>query len=156
MGRPTIDVFQGRGRQARRVRVHMTAIHLMPRAGLACLALALFFTNPYAAATDYRFELVEPEIAEGPEAIVAVRLIDERTKEPPVSGAIIFATRLDMAPEGMEAMTTAVEAMPSTEPGVYRFRTDLGMEGGWRFKLAAKLQREAETVQGELLLKAIP
>lgn len=30
------------------------------------------------------------------------------------------------------------------------------MEGGWRFKLAAKLQREAETVQGELLLKAIP
>lgn len=102
----------------------MTAIRLMPRAGLACLALALFFTNAYAAATDYRFELVEPEIAEGPEAIVAVRLIDERTKVP-VSGAIIFATRLDMAPEGMEAMTTAVEAMPSTEPGVYRFRTDL-------------------------------
>ncbi|MDW9410674.1 hypothetical protein GOC10_12940 [Sinorhizobium meliloti] len=155
MGRPTIDVFQGRGRQARRVRVHMTAIRLMPRAGLACLALALFFTNAYAAATDYRFELVEPEIAEGPEAIVAVRLIDERTKVP-VSGAIIFAPRLDMALEGMEAMTTAVEAMPSTEPGVYRFRTDLGMEGGWRFKLAAKLQREAETVRGELLLKAIP
>lgn len=74
----------------------------------------------------------------------------------PVSGAIIFATRLDMAPEGMEAMTTAVEAMPSTEPGVYRFRTDLGMEDGWRFKLAAQLQREAETVRGELLLKAIP
>ncbi len=127
----------------------------MPKAGGACLALMLLLTNAYAAATDYRFELVEREIAEGPEAIVAVRLIDERTREP-VRGAIIFATRLDMAPEGMETMTAAVEAVPSTEPGVYRFKTNLGMEGGWRFRLAAKLQGEAETVQGELVLKAIP
>ncbi|WP_027997312.1 FixH family protein [Sinorhizobium arboris] len=133
----------------------MTGIHIMPKAGGACLALMLLLTNAYAAATDYRFELVEREIAEGPEAIVAVRLIDERTREP-VRGAIIFATRLDMAPEGMETMTAAVEAVPSTEPGVYRFKTNLGMEGGWRFRLAAKLQGEAETVQGELVLKAIP
>jgi hypothetical protein len=34
---------------------------------------------------------------------------------------VIFATRLDMAPDGMEMMGTPVEAIPSGGPGVYRF-----------------------------------
>ena len=71
-------------------------------------------------------------------------------------GAVIFATRLDMAPDGMEAMTTSVEALPSTEAGIYNFKVDLSMEGGWRLKLAAKVQGELETVQGELILRVTP
>ena len=92
---------------------------------------------------------------ESPEATVAVRLIDKRTAKP-VPDAVIFSTRMDMAPEGMEAMTTPVEAQPSTEAGIYSFKTNLSMEGGWRFKLAAKVQGETETVQGELVLQAQP
>ncbi|WP_077967612.1 FixH family protein [Ensifer adhaerens] len=134
----------------------MTATLFSAKAIFASLAIALASTaTSYAAATDYEFKLVESEVANGPEATVAVRLVDKRTDKP-VSDAVIFTTRMDMAPEGMEAMTTPVEAMPSTEPGVYRFKTNLSMEGGWRFKLAAKVQGETETVQGELVLQATP
>ncbi|WEX78994.1 FixH family protein [Sinorhizobium numidicum] len=122
------------------------------------LGSAIFLASTvtsFAAATDYEFRLIQPEIAQGPEATVAVRLIDKRT-ERTVPDAVIFTTRLDMAPEGMEAMTTSVEAMPSTEPGVYVFKTNLSMGGGWRFKLAAKVQGETDTVQGELVLQAKP
>ncbi|WP_064692124.1 FixH family protein [Rhizobium aegyptiacum] len=130
--------------------------HFSPKGILASLAIVLASTTTsYAAATDYEFQLVQSEVAQGPEATVAVRLTNKRT-EKPVSDAVIFTTRMDMAPEGMEAMTTPVEPMPSTEPGVYRFKTNLSMEGGWRFKLAAKVQGESDTVQGELTLQATP
>lgn len=112
-------------------------------------------STSFAVATDYEFQLVQPEVPQGPEATVAVRLIGKRTSKP-VPDAVIFSTRLDMAPEGMEAMTTSVEEMPSAEAGVYTFKTNLSMEGGWRFKLAAKVQGEADTVQGELVLQAQP
>lgn len=136
--------------------IRMIKNHFSPKGILASLAIVLASAaTSFAAATDYEFQLVQPEVAHGPEATVAVRLIDKRT-EKPVSDAVIFTTRLDMAPEGMEAMTTSVEAMSSTEPGVYRFKTNLSMEGGWRFKLAAKVQGETDTVQGELVLQATP
>jgi len=44
--------------------------------------------------------------------------------------------------------------MPSTEPGVYKFKLNLSMAGGWRFQLAAKIQGEQETAEGEVVLKA--
>jgi hypothetical protein len=69
---------------------------------------------------------------------------------------VIFATRLDMAPEGMATMTAPVEALPSTEPGVYRFRTNLMMAGGWQLSLAAKVQGEVGTLQNQLILRALP
>lgn len=119
-------------------------------------ALALFLpVTAFAGAADYELQLVEAAINQGPDAVVSVLLKDKRTNQP-VPDAVIFATRLDMAPEGMEAMTTRVEPVPSEKPGVYRFKTNLSMEGGWRFKLAMKVQGEAETVQGELLLQAKP
>ncbi|WP_430254677.1 FixH family protein [Neorhizobium sp. DAR64872/K0K18] len=109
----------------------------------------------YAGSKDYQLQLVDTAVAQGPDAVIAVRLIDKRT-EKPVEDAVIFATRLDMAPEGMEAMTTRIEPMPSQETGIYRFKTNLSMEGGWRLKLAMKVQGELETVQGELVLQAKP
>ncbi|CCF00545.1 FixH family protein [Sinorhizobium fredii] len=134
----------------------MTTGFFSPSAILGSVAIILAATSTsFAAATDYEFQLVQPEVPQGPEATVAVRLIDKRTSKP-VPDAVIFSTRLDMAPEGMEAMTTSVEEMPSAEAGVYTFKTNLSMEGGWRFKLAAKVQGEADTVQGELVLQAQP
>lgn len=116
-------------------------------AGNASLALA--------ASQDYEFQPVTTNVKQGQGSLVSVRLIDKRTGKP-VPDAVIFTTRMDMAPEGMEMMTTPVEAASSTEPGVYAFKTDFTMAGGWRFKLAAKVQGEPETVQGELVLKAAP
>jgi len=127
-------------------------------AGTVLLAGAMLFATPVAssaAATDYEFQAVTTDIKQGAGESVSVRLIDKRTGKT-VPDAVIFTTRMDMAPEGMETMTTPVEASASTEPGVYTFTTNLSMEGGWRFQIAAKVQGEPETVQGELVLKAMP
>jgi hypothetical protein len=112
-------------------------------------------TTSFAAATDYEFQAVQTEVKQGSDVAVSVRLVDKRTGKA-VPGAVIFTTRMDMAPEGMATMTSPVEPTVSTEAGVYTFTTDLSMEGGWRFQIAAKVQGEPETVSGELVLKAIP
>ncbi|CAN7492532.1 FixH family protein [Pararhizobium sp. LjRoot238] len=124
----------------------------------AFLAGAMLFntaTASFAGAQDYEFQALQTDIKQGPDAPVSVRLVDKRTGKS-VPDAVIFTTRMDMAPEGMEMMTTPVEVSASTEPGVYNFTTNLSMEGGWRFQIAAKVQGEPETVQGELVLKATP
>ncbi len=108
----------------------------------------------HADIKDYEFRLVETNIKAG-EGIVSVRLVHVPDGKP-VPDAVIFASRLDMAPEGMEAMTTSVEAMPSTEPGVYPFKVNLTMQGGWQLSLAAKVQGENETLENKLVLKANP
>jgi hypothetical protein len=114
--------------------------------GAAFVALSL--TAPdgsaFAAATDYEFQLVQPEIKKG-DAIVAVRLINKNTGKP-VPDAVIFATRLDMTPEGMQEMATKVTPMPGAEPGIYRFKANVSMAGGWQLSLGAKVQGETQTV----------
>jgi len=112
-------------------------------------------TVTLAASQDYEFQPVSTDVKQGQGSLVSVRLVDKRTGKP-VPDAVIFTTRMDMAPEGMEMMTTPVEAASSSEPGVYAFKTNFTMAGGWRFKLAAKVQGEPDTVQGELVLKAAP
>lgn len=124
----------------------------------ALLAGAMLFstaTASFAGAQDYEFQAVQTEIKQGPGSTVSVRLIDRRTGNT-VPDAVIFMTRMDMAPDGMETMTTTVAPSTSTEPGVYAFTTNLSMEGGWRFQVAAKVQGEPETVKGEIVLKAVP
>jgi hypothetical protein len=122
---------------------------------LAGLMLFGTATASFAGAQDYEFQAVQTEIKQGPGSTVSVRLIDKRTGNT-VPDAVIFTTRMDMAPDGMETMTTTVDPSTSTEPGVYAFTTNLSMEGGWRFQVAAKIQGESETVKGEVVLKAIP
>jgi hypothetical protein len=132
----------------------MTRLFLARAATVLALASAPYALPAQAAITDYEFQLVETELKEGP-ANIAVRLIDKRTGQP-VPGAVIFGMRADMQPDGMETMTSGVEAVPSSTPGVYRFRVQLTMEGNWRLSLAAKIQGETGTLQGRLVLRARP
>lgn len=130
----------------------------MKRAAAATLAAALSvatLSTAYADITDYEFRLVQTDIKQGNGAIVAVRLVDKRSGKA-VPDAVIFATRIDMAPDGMETMAAPIEALPSTEPGVYRFKTNLMMAGGWRLSLGAKIQGETGTIENKLVLKAVP
>jgi len=84
-----------------------------------------------------------------------VRLVNKKTGKP-VPDAVIVAKRLDMAPDSMPTMTTPLEPLPSTEPGVYRFKTNLTMQGGWQLSLGAKVQGETGTVESKLVLQAKP
>jgi hypothetical protein len=107
-----------------------------------------------AAMLDYEFQLVRSEIKKG-DAIIAVRLINKATGKP-VPDAVIFATRLDMAPDGMQEMATKVTPLPSSEPGVYQFRANLSMAGGWQLSLGAKVQGETGSLENKLVFKAVP
>ena len=94
-----------------------------------------------AAPEDYAFKITDSEIHPGMGAIFSVSLTDLRTNAP-VTGAVIFTTRLDMAPEGMEGMTSPVEVLPEDTPGIYSLEADLAMAGNWRLQIAAKVQGE--------------
>jgi hypothetical protein len=123
------------------------------RAAAAALIGLAWCGVAWADVKDYEFQLVQREIKKG-DATVAVRLVNKRTGQP-VPDAVIMARRLDMAPDGMPTMTTPLEPLPSTEPGVYRFKTNLTMEGGWQLSLGAKVQGETGTVESKLVLKAL-
>ena len=123
-------------------------------AGAAALIGIALAASARADVTDYAFDLVQREVKQG-EAVLVVRLVHKGTGEA-VPDAVIFATRLDMEPDGMPKMTSGLEPLPPAEPGVYRFKTNLAMEGSWRLSLAAKVQGETGTVQNQLVLKALP
>jgi hypothetical protein len=120
--------------------------------GLACAGTA---SSAWAGIGDYEFQFVQKEIEKGSDAVLAVRLIDKRTGKP-VPDAVIIAKRVDMAPDGMAEMAEPIEQLPSTEPGVYRFKAAVVMPGGWRLSLGAKVQGETGTVESKLEFKAIP
>jgi YtkA-like len=108
----------------------------------------------FAAANDYVFEPVKADVKKGDDAIVSVRLKHKGTGKP-VTDAVIVQMRIDMGPDGMGEMASALTAVPSTEPGVYSFKTELAMEGRWLLSIAAKVQGEAETVVGKITFRAL-
>src|SRR6267378_819717 len=122
------------------------------QAALIGIAMTGSTTLARAEIKDYEFQLVDKTVKTG-DAIISVRLIHKPDGKP-VPDAVIFATRLDMAPDGMQEMTTKVTPMPGSEAGVYRFKANLSMAGGWQLSLGAKVQGETGTVENELVLKA--
>ena len=117
-------------------------------------ALALSAASAVADVKDYEFQLVRNEAKKG-DATIDVRLLNKKTGKA-VPDAVIIAKRIDMAPDGMAEMATRVDQVPSAEPGLYRFKTNLSMEGRWQLSLGAKVQGETGTVQSKLVLKAVP
>src|SRR6266481_1251586 len=124
------------------------------QAALIGIAIIGSATLARADIKDYEFQLVDKTVKKG-DAIISVRLVHKPDGKP-VPDAVIFATRLDMAPDGMQEMATKVTPMPGTEPGTYRFKANLTMAGGWQLSLGAKVQGETGTVESKLVLKATP
>ena len=119
----------------------------------AGFAFALPVTGALADAKDYEFQPVAVDVKNGDGSELAVRLVNKATGKP-VEGAVLFRTRLDMSPDSMGEMTAKHTAMPASEPGVYSFKADLTMAGGWAFKLQAKVPGESDTVEGTVVFKA--
>jgi hypothetical protein len=117
------------------------------------IAMAAFASVVRADIKTYEFQLVDQAIKAGLDRVITVRLVNKATGQP-VPNAVIFATRLDMAPDGMQEMTTKVTPMPGTEPGTYRFKANLSMAGGWQLSLGAKVQGETGTVENKITIKA--
>ena len=122
-------------------------------AALIAAAVAGTGTAAFADIGDYKFELVGETVAAGADQVITVRLTNVKTGKP-VSDAVIFATRLDMAPDAMQEMATKVTPVPAAEPGTYKFKATFGMEGRWQLSLGAKVQGETGTVQSKLVITA--
>jgi len=104
----------------------MTTIRILAGAAALASILALTAHQAQAASTDYRFELVGKPRLVAKKDIVQVRLVRAADGKP-VPDAVIFESKADMGPAGMETMTA---------PGV------------WALHLAAKVQGEPDTVRG--------
>lgn len=131
----------------------------MTRSNLRHAFAGVFFsaaasgTAAFAEVADYKFELVEQTVQAGPDKVISVRLLNTKTGKV-VPDAVIFATRLDMAPDGMQEMATKVAQVPGGEPGTYRFKATFGMAGRWQLSLGAKVQGETGTVENKLVIRA--
>src|ERR1700687_6468718 len=62
---------------------------------------------------DYEFQLVQSEMKKGDGSIVAVRLVNKKSGKP-VPDAVIFAKRIDMAPDAMQELPAPGEQLAST------------------------------------------
>lgn len=122
----------------------------------SAVVVALSFANAaaFAAADDYTFELTAAEWKKGDDVVVALRLTHKPSGKP-VADAVIVRTRVDMGPDNMADMVSPVAAVPSNEPGVYAFKTDLPMACRYLLSVAAKVQGEPETVVGKVIVKAV-
>jgi YtkA-like len=118
------------------------------------IAVVVSLAGPVlAGANDYAFEPVKAEVKKGDDVVVSVRLKHKGTGKP-VNDAVILQTRIDMGPDGMGEMASPLTPMPSNEPGVYSFKTDLSMQGRWLLSIAAKVQGEPETIVGKITFRA--
>ena len=119
----------------------------------AALAVAASLTGAaFAGANDYAFEPVATQVKQG-EVTVSVRLVHKPTGKP-VPDAVIVQTRIDMAPDGMATMAAPMTPLPSPQPGVYAFKTDLAMAGRWLLSVSARVQGEAQPVVGKVIFTA--
>ena len=117
----------------------------------AFAASALVATHVFAAPADYRFELVQARSVAPNKTEVVVRIIHTPDGKL-VNDAVIYETKLDMAPDGMASMTAPVKALPSAEPGLYRFEAGPEMAGKWGLTIGARVQGEQQPVRGTVVV----
>ena len=101
----------------------------------------------FAGAADYRFEVAGQPVRSGRATTVKIRLVHLPDGKP-VPGAVIFQTRFDMGPEGMESMTAPAKLARSNDANLYQLELEPQMGGRWQLSLSAKVQGETETVSG--------
>ena len=123
------------------------------QAALVAAAIGGVSTVALANIKDYKFELADQTVQAGPDKVITVRLMNTKTGKP-VPDAVIFASRLDMTPDGMQEMMTKIVPMPGGEPGTYKFKASFGMAGHWQLSLGAKVQSETGTVENKFVITA--
>jgi Cu(I)/Ag(I) efflux system membrane fusion protein len=123
--------------------------------GALALAGAYFYVPGVAAllaGETFRWEARKAEAAVGPNQLLVFRLMGPDGTS--IKGAEISDIRLDMSPDGMEAMSAPVSADNATEPGTFAYRADLTMAGRWALHVTANIPGENSPINGEILFIA--
>lgn len=125
------------------------------RVSLAAIMLAAgaYSGSAYAAASDYRFDMVGEPVRSATQTTITIRLTHIPTGRA-VTDAVIFQTRLEMPMQGMAPMAGRVSAAQPDGQGQYRFTAETAMAGEWRLSLAARVQGESEVVRATLMIRA--
>jgi hypothetical protein len=121
------------------------------RVAVLVAASGLILPATFAAAGDYRFDLLDARPAASGTTDVTVRLAHLPDRKP-VSDAIIFQPTAVMA--GMENAPAAATVEAGTQPGTYVLHVATGMGGPWTLNLTAKVQGEAETIRSAVPFEA--
>jgi len=109
---------------------------------IALLILTCNGATALAAPKDYAFKPMNATVSKGDGVVVSV------------VGAEVVKSEISMAPDGMEDMKSPVTPLPSTEPGVYSFKTDLTMQGRWLLTISAKVPNEPTHIAGKIEFRA--
>lgn len=118
---------------------------------LLAAGLCAAATQAYAAAKDYKFELVGVPVISGKTAHVGVHLIHVPDGKPVVD-AEISDVKFDMGPAGMAGMGAPAKTMPAKEPGTYMVEVQPSMGGAWGLTLTAKVKGESEPVKSTVVV----
>lgn len=106
----------------------------------ALVGVMLVGTTAHALADikNYRFEVVDKAMKVAPDAVITVKLVNTTTGKS-VPDAVIFATRLDMEPEGMKDWRPG----SSPSPAQSRAFTDSRRRSLWRATGASLWERRS-------------
>jgi len=123
------------------------AARTAPLALLASMLLTLAACGQ--SVPPYEFTTATHEVARG--ATIVEVLLKNNATGTTVTDAVITATRLDMSPDGMQAMASTVEPQGASEAGVYRFNAKFTMAGRWALSLRASVPGEPKPINGTVI-----
>jgi Cu(I)/Ag(I) efflux system membrane fusion protein len=121
-------------------------------AAIAVVA-TLVTTQNTVGQTAPHWEAVSAQVVTGRNVRLTARLVGANG-QPVTSAIMVTASRLDMGPEGMQTMTSALRQVASTEPGTVAFETDIAMAGRWALRLTATVTGQAQPVTGVVIFTA--
>jgi Cu(I)/Ag(I) efflux system membrane fusion protein len=110
--------------------------------------------SPAAAQDAPAFAAVRPDVPVGRNIRLELRLggIDPA---PSASEVTVEKARLDMGPDGMEAMAALLKPLPSNAPGVLAYEAELSMAGRWAFSITARIKGRTEPVTSTVIFTAV-
>jgi Cu(I)/Ag(I) efflux system membrane fusion protein len=132
--------------------MYVTAVQ---RIVLVCMtAIAPIPLNRAAAQDAPAFEAVKSEVTVGKNIRIELKLAG--IEPVPASQDItVEKSRLDMGPDGMEAMAAPLKPLPGASPGVLAYQADLAMAGRWAFSITARIKGRDEPVTSTVIFAAV-
>ena len=133
----------------------MMNVTAVQRIVLICMtAIAPIPLNRAAAQDAPAFEAVKPEVPVGKDIRMVLKIVG--IDPAPVSTNVtIEKARLDMGPDGMEAMVAPLKPVPGAPPGVLAYQADLAMAGRWAFSITARIKGRKEPVTSTVIFTAV-
>ncbi len=123
----------------------------LPLMGIGAYAL---ISTREASSVTYRWEAVTSELPVGKTTRVELKLVSGDGVAQ-VGDVRLNRTRLDMGPDGMEAMEAPLTPVEASADGSIAFETELVMAGSWAFSVEGEVEGLAAPVSGTVLIKAV-